>query len=113
MDKFAIIFQPQNLALYWTGFLATMELLAISLLALGVLYATGLMVIGLELGLLIGVLAGLASIVPYLGVVVGIGAALTAGLPSSITGALVGLNCFSFTAPVTLTAPALLGAPGA
>ncbi|PTS82924.1 AI-2E family transporter [Pseudomonas sp. HMWF032] len=50
------------------------------MLALGVLYATGLMVIGLELGLLIGVLAGLASIVPYLGVVVGIGAALTAGL---------------------------------
>lgn len=50
------------------------------MLALGVLYATGLMVIGLELGLLIGVLAGLASIVPYLGVVVGIGAAITAGL---------------------------------
>lgn len=50
------------------------------MLALGVLYATGLMMIGLELGLLIGVLAGLASIVPYLGVVVGIGAALTAGL---------------------------------
>lgn len=50
------------------------------MLALGVMYATGLMVIGLELGLLIGVLAGLASIVPYLGVVVGIGAALTAGL---------------------------------
>ena len=50
------------------------------MLALGILYATGLMVIGLELGLLIGVLAGLASIVPYLGVVVGIGAALTAGL---------------------------------
>jgi arginine/ornithine transport system permease protein len=37
MDKFAIIFQPQNLALYWTGFLATMELLAISLLAGGLL----------------------------------------------------------------------------
>jgi predicted PurR-regulated permease PerM len=50
------------------------------MLALGVMYAVGLMLIGLELGLLIGVLAGLASIVPYLGVVVGIGAALTAGL---------------------------------
>lgn len=48
--------------------------------ALGVMYAVGLMAIGLELGLLIGVLAGLASIVPYLGVVVGIGAALVAGL---------------------------------
>jgi predicted PurR-regulated permease PerM len=50
------------------------------MLALGVLYAVGLMLIGLELGLLIGLLAGLASIVPYLGVVVGLGAALTAGL---------------------------------
>ena len=28
MDKFAIIFQPQNLELYWTGFVATLELLA-------------------------------------------------------------------------------------
>jgi arginine/ornithine transport system permease protein len=37
MDKFAIILQPQNLALYWTGVLATMELLAISLLAGGLL----------------------------------------------------------------------------
>jgi predicted PurR-regulated permease PerM len=45
-----------------------------------VVYAAGLMLVGLELGLLIGVLAGLASIVPYLGMVVGIGAALTAGL---------------------------------
>lgn len=50
------------------------------MLALGVVYAAGLMLIGLELGLLIGLLAGLASIVPYLGTVVGIGAALTAGL---------------------------------
>ncbi len=50
------------------------------MLALGLLYASGLMLIGLELGLLIGLLAGLASIVPYLGVVVGVAAALTAGL---------------------------------
>ncbi|MBS7663346.1 AI-2E family transporter [Pseudomonas lalucatii] len=50
------------------------------MLALGLLYAAGLMLVGLELGLLIGLLAGLASIVPYLGVVVGIAAALAAGL---------------------------------
>ena len=50
------------------------------MLALGVMYAVGLSLIGLELGLLIGLLAGLASIVPYLGVVVGLGAAMTAGL---------------------------------
>lgn len=35
--------------------------------------------------------------------------ALTSGLPASVTGGLVGLNCFPFTAPVNLTAPALLG----
>ncbi len=50
------------------------------MLALAVVYAGGLMLIGLELGLLIGVLAGLASIVPYMGFVVGIGAALIATL---------------------------------
>ncbi len=37
MDKFAIVFQPQNLQLYWTGLLATLELLAISLIAGGLL----------------------------------------------------------------------------
>lgn len=50
------------------------------MLALGVIYASGLMLVGLELGLLIGLLAGLASIVPYMGFVVGVGAAVTAGL---------------------------------
>jgi predicted PurR-regulated permease PerM len=50
------------------------------MLALGVIYATGLMLVGLQLGLLIGVVAGLASIVPYMGFVVGIGSALTAAL---------------------------------
>lgn len=48
------------------------------MLALGVIYAIGLMVIGLDLGLLIGLFAGLASIVPYLGAIVGIGAGLVA-----------------------------------
>ncbi|WP_397459461.1 AI-2E family transporter [Pseudomonas asplenii] len=50
------------------------------MLALGVIYAGGLMLVGLELGLLIGLLAGLAAIVPYMGFVIGIGAAITAGL---------------------------------
>ncbi len=50
------------------------------MLALAVVYAVGLMLVGLELGLLIGVLAGLASIVPYMGFVVGIGAAVVAAL---------------------------------
>ncbi|SEG10677.1 Predicted PurR-regulated permease PerM [Marinobacterium lutimaris] len=40
--------------------------------ALGVIYALGLSIVGLDLALLIGMLAGLASIVPYMGFFVGI-----------------------------------------
>ncbi|MCQ4346901.1 AI-2E family transporter [Pseudomonas stutzeri] len=50
------------------------------MLALALVYAVGLTLLGLELGLLIGVLAGLASLVPYMGFVVGIVAALVAVL---------------------------------
>lgn len=48
------------------------------MLAQGIIYSIGLMVIGLDLGLLVGMLAGLASIVPYLGAIIGIGAGLFA-----------------------------------
>ncbi|BCE00655.1 AI-2E family transporter [Marinicellulosiphila megalodicopiae] len=44
--------------------------------ALGAIYSLGLMVIGVKFGLIIGVIAGLASIVPYMGLVVGLGIAL-------------------------------------
>lgn len=40
------------------------------MLALGVIYSSGLMLVGLELGLLIGMLAGLAAIVPYMGFII-------------------------------------------
>lgn len=50
------------------------------MLALGLCYTTGLILMGLELALLIGMLAGLASIVPYLGLVLGVGAASVAAL---------------------------------
>lgn len=40
--------------------------------ALGIIYSTGLWLVGLQLALLLGVIAGLASIVPYLGFMVGI-----------------------------------------
>lgn len=50
------------------------------MLALGAIYSVGLMLTGLELGLLVGVLAGLASIVPYMGFITGISAAMAAGL---------------------------------
>lgn len=47
------------------------------MIALGVLYTTGLWLVGLELALLIGMFAGIVSFVPYLGLIVGI---FTAGL---------------------------------
>lgn len=47
----------------------------IVMLCLGAIYAVGLTLLGVKLGLLIGLLAGLASIVPYLGVIVGISVA--------------------------------------
>jgi predicted PurR-regulated permease PerM len=50
------------------------------MMSLGLIYAFGLWLLGLDLALLIGLVAGLASIVPYLGTIVGIGAALIAAL---------------------------------
>ena len=49
---------------------------SLGMLALGVIYSAGLMLVGLELGLLIGLMAGVAAIVPYMGFIVGIGAAM-------------------------------------
>jgi len=48
------------------------------MLALGTIYSIGLWIVGLDLAFLIGMLAGLLSIVPYLGAIVGIAAALLA-----------------------------------
>ncbi len=62
-----------TLAAFFRGQLVVM-------LCLGVVYAIGLTVVGLDLGLLIGMTAGLASIVPYLGFAVGIVAAAIAAL---------------------------------
>jgi predicted PurR-regulated permease PerM len=45
------------------------------MLLLGIIYAIGLWFVGLDLALLLGLVAGLASIVPYMGVVVGVCAA--------------------------------------
>ena len=42
------------------------------MLALGVIYSLGLWMVGVQLALVLGVIAGLASIVPYLGFIVGI-----------------------------------------
>ena len=40
--------------------------------ALGIIYTTGLMIVGLDFALLIGMFAGLVSFVPYLGLIIGI-----------------------------------------
>ena len=45
------------------------------MLALGIIYSVGLSIVGLELAVLIGMLAGVVSFVPYLGFIVGIIAA--------------------------------------
>lgn len=50
------------------------------MLALAFIYGFGLWLVGLKLAILVGLLAGLASIVPYLGFAVGIVAAMVAGV---------------------------------
>ena len=50
------------------------------MVALGTIYSIGLWAIGIDLALLIGMLAGLVSFVPYLGVAVGAGAGILAAL---------------------------------
>lgn len=45
---------------------------------LGIIYAVGLQLIGIQVGLIIGMVAGLASIIPYLGFAVGIVSAVIA-----------------------------------
>lgn len=50
------------------------------MLLLGTVYAVGLQLVGIEVGLIIGLVAGLASIIPYLGFAVGLSAAIVACL---------------------------------
>lgn len=50
------------------------------MIALALVYAIGLSIVGLKSGLLVGLLAGLGSIIPYLGVVVGLVSATVAVL---------------------------------
>ena len=50
------------------------------MIALGTIYALGLWAVGLDLAFIIGILAGLLSIVPYLGTFLGVVAAVVAAL---------------------------------
>ena len=50
------------------------------MLALGLIYSVGLWLVGVDLALLIGMVAGLISFVPYLGTIVGVVAGVVAAL---------------------------------
>ncbi|WP_028918592.1 AI-2E family transporter [Pseudoxanthomonas suwonensis] len=50
------------------------------MLALGAIYAIGLQLVGLKLGVLIGIIAGLISFIPYLGATTGVVLAVVAAL---------------------------------
>jgi predicted PurR-regulated permease PerM len=50
------------------------------MVSLGLIYSIGLALVGIDLALLIGMLAGLVSFIPYLGAIVGVSAGLIAAL---------------------------------
>jgi predicted PurR-regulated permease PerM len=50
------------------------------MMSLGAIYATGLTLVGIQFGFLIGFVAGLVSFVPYLGAFIGVSAALIAAM---------------------------------
>ncbi len=50
------------------------------MLSLGVIYSIGLSFVGLKIGIMIGLIAGLLSIVPYLGFIIGISSASIAAI---------------------------------
>ncbi len=50
------------------------------MLSLGAIYSIGLSLVGIELALLIGMLAGIVSFIPYLGAIVGVGVGVIAAL---------------------------------
>jgi predicted PurR-regulated permease PerM len=72
------------------------------MLALGMIYALGLWLVGVEFGFLIGFIAGLVSFVPYLGAFVGITAALIAALVQGMDPMHLGLVLAVFMIGQTL-----------
>jgi len=83
------------------------------MLCLGGIYALGLSLLGLNVGLIIGVIAGLASIVPFLGFIVGMSIALAVALFQigtlwSIIG-VVGVFAIGQTVESVVLQPKLLG----
>ena len=72
------------------------------MLVLGMVYALGLWIVGVEFGFLIGFIAGLVSFVPYRGVFVGISAALIAALVQGMDPMHLGLVVAVFMVGQTL-----------
>jgi predicted PurR-regulated permease PerM len=72
------------------------------MLVLGMIYALGLWLVGVEFGFLIGFIAGLVSFVPYLGAFVGISAALIAALVQGMDPMYLGLVVVVFMVGQTL-----------
>lgn len=72
------------------------------MLVLGMVYALGLWLVGVEFGFLIGFIAGLVSFVPYLGAFVGITAALIAALVQGMDPMHLGLVLAVFMIGQTL-----------
>lgn len=72
------------------------------MLVLGMIYALGLWLVGVEFGFLIGFIAGLVSFVPYLGAFVGISAALIAALVQGMDPMYLGLVVAVFMVGQTL-----------
>lgn len=66
------------------------------MLALGTIYWLGLWMVGIDLALLIGMIAGLVSFIPYLGAIVGVGIGLIAALVQYGDWAHVILVCVVF-----------------
>ncbi len=72
------------------------------MLVLGMVYALGLWLVGVEFGFLIGFIAGLVSFVPYMGAFVGISAALIAALVQGMDPMHLGLVLAVFMIGQTL-----------
>ena len=83
------------------------------MVSMGVIYATGLSLIGIQFGILIGFVAGLVSFVPYLGAIIGVSSALIAAMVQygDVTHLLLVLTVFGIglTAEGFLLVPWMVG----
>ena len=82
-------------------------------LTLGIIYGTGLSIVGLYLGLVVGLCAGLLSFIPYLGtmsgLVIGVGLALAQSKDLALAGEVAGVFLIGNLLEGNLLAPRLVG----